>query len=114
MNRRNSWFGAVAKSIVIAAGFLIVTTPGYATENAEERRDARDTAGYSAGFAEAEVDCKAADQRAMPNAVRINEIPQGGRQVSRDADRRSAKELITEMRISAAGWGAEPALRRLP
>ena len=45
MKRRNSWFWAVAKAVVIAAGLLMVTTPGYATENARERRDARHQTG---------------------------------------------------------------------
>ena len=76
MKRRTSWFWAVAKAVVIAAGLLMVTTPGYATENARERRDARDTKQDSRQEArEQKLDCRAANQRTMPNAVRRSATP---------------------------------------
>ena len=64
MYRRNSWFWAVAKAVVIASGLLMVATPGYATENARERRDARDTKQESRQEArEQKLDCRAANQK---------------------------------------------------
>jgi hypothetical protein len=76
MNRRNSWFLAVAKAVVIASWLLMVTTPGYATENARERRDARDTKQESRQEARNQkVDCRAANQKNNANAVRISATP---------------------------------------
>ena len=86
MNRRKSWFWAVAKSVVIASGLLMVTTPGYATENAQERRDARDTKQDSKQDARKEkVDCKAAYQKNNSQCRQDKrDTKQTGRQDSRD------------------------------
>ena len=86
MNGRKSWFWAVAKSVVIASGLLMVTTPGYATENAQERRDARDTKQDSKQEARKEkVDCKAADQKNNSQCRQDKrDTKQTGRQDSRD------------------------------
>ncbi len=86
MNRRKSWFWAVAKSLVIASGLLMVTTPGYATENAQERRDARDTKQDSKQDARKEkVDCKAANQKNNSQCRQDKrDTKQSGRQESRD------------------------------
>ena len=76
MNRRNSWFWAVAKAVVIASWLLMVTTPGYATENARERRDARDTKQESRqeGGNRRSIAGRRTE-RTMPNAVRISATP---------------------------------------
>jgi len=85
MNRRNSWFLAVAKAVVVASGFLMMTTPGYATENAQERRNARDTKQDSReGARKEKVDCRQANQKSNA-ACRHDkrDTKQEGRQDSR-------------------------------
>jgi hypothetical protein len=86
MNGRKSWFWAVTQSVVIASGLLMVTTPGYATENAEERRDARDTKQDSRQDSrKAKVDCKAANQKNNAQCRQDKHATkQSGRQESRD------------------------------
>ena len=86
MHRRTSWFWAVAKAVVIASGLLMVTTPGYATENARERRDARDTKQDSRQEARKEkVDCRAANQKNNAQCRQDKrDTKQSGRQESRD------------------------------
>ena len=86
MNGRNSRSWAVAKAVVIASGFLIATTPGYATENAEERRDARDTKQDSRQDSRKQkVDCKAANQKNNAQCRQDKrDTKQSGRQESRD------------------------------
>ncbi len=62
MNRRNRSFGAVTIAAAIASGFLMVATAGYATENAQERRNARDTKQDSReGARKEKVDCRQAN-----------------------------------------------------
>ena len=59
-------FGTVeiAKAVLVAAGLLLAIPPGFATENADERRDARDTKQDAKQTARKEkVDCKAANQK---------------------------------------------------
>jgi len=85
MNTRKIW--AVARSVVIASGLLMATTPGYAaTENADERRDARDTKQNSKQDARKEkVNCKAADQKNNAECRQDKRnTKQEGRQDSRD------------------------------
>ena len=86
MNKRKSWFWAVAKSLVIASGLLVATTPGYATENADERRDARDTKQDSRQDSRKEkVNCKAANQKNNAQCRQDKHAnKQSGRQESRD------------------------------
>jgi len=86
MNSRSRSFWAVAKSLVIASGFLMLTTPGYATENAEERRDARDTKQDTRQDSRKQkVDCKAANQKNNAQCRQDKrDTKQGGRQESRD------------------------------
>ena len=86
MNGRNSWFGAVAKAVAIASSFLVLATPGYATENAEERRDARDTKQDSRQDSRKQkVDCKAANQKNNAECRQDKrDTKQSGRQESRD------------------------------
>ena len=86
MNTRNSQIWAFAKSVVIASVFLMVTTPGYATENAQERRDARDTKQDSRqGARKEKVDCRQANQKSNA-ACRHDKrnTKQEGREESRD------------------------------
>jgi hypothetical protein len=85
MNRQNSIW-VIAKAVVFASGLLIVTAPGYATENAQERRDARDTKQESRQGARGEkVDCRAANQKSNPECRQDKrENKQEGRQESRD------------------------------
>ena len=86
MNRRNRSFGAVTIAAAIASGFLMVTTAGYAaTENAQERRGARDTKQDSRQSARNEkVDCRQANQKSNA-ACRHDkrDTKQEGRQDSR-------------------------------
>ena len=86
MNTRNSQIWALAKSAVIASVFLMVTTPGYATENAEERRDARDTKQDTRQDSRKQkVDCKAANQKNNAQCRQDKrDTKQGGREESRD------------------------------
>jgi hypothetical protein len=86
MTTRKYWFWAVAKTVVIASGLSMVTTPGYATENAQERRDARDTKQDTKQEARKEkVDCKAANQKNNAQCRQDKrDTKQTGRQESRD------------------------------
>ena len=87
MNKRNSWFWDVTKAVVIASGFLMAATPGYAaTENATERRDARDTKQDSRQDSrKGKVDCKAANQKNNSQCRQDKrDTKQKGRQDSRD------------------------------
>jgi hypothetical protein len=94
MHRRNRWFRAVAKAVVIASGLLMVTTPGYATENARERRDARDTKQESRQEArEQKLDCRAANQKNNAQCRQEKrDTKQSGRQESRDVRRGAAPQ----------------------
>ncbi len=85
MNRQNSIW-VIAKAVVIASGLLIVTAPGYATENAQERRGARDTKQESRQGARSEkADCRAANNKSNPACRQDKrENKQEGRQESRD------------------------------
>ena len=87
MNKRNSWFWDVTKAVVIASGFLMAATPGYAaTENADERRDARDTKQDTRKDArKGKVDCKAANQKNNAECRQDKrDTKQTGRKDSRD------------------------------
>lgn len=64
MNSQNSKLWTVVKAVVVAAGLLAATAPAYATKNAAERRDARDTKQESRQDAHsAKVDCRAANEK---------------------------------------------------
>jgi hypothetical protein len=77
---------AVAKAVVIASGLLMAATSGYATDNAQERRDARDTKQDSRQDSRKEkVNCKAANQKNNAQCRQDKrDTKQGGRQDSRD------------------------------
>jgi hypothetical protein len=86
MNRRNSWFWAVAKGVVFASGFLMATAPVYATENAQERRGARDVKQDTRQDARKEkVDCRQANNKSNAECRQDKRnTKQTGRQESRD------------------------------
>lgn len=86
MNTRNSWFWAVARTVVIASGVLMLAAPGYATENAQERRAARDTKQDSRQDARKDkVDCRRADQKSNAECrQQKRSSKQEGRQESRE------------------------------
>ena len=77
---------AVARAVVVAAGLLLTIPPGFATENATERRDARDTKQDAKQTARKEkVDCKAANQKNNAECRKgKRDTKQEGRQDSRD------------------------------
>ncbi len=81
-------FGKVtlARAVFVAAGLLLATPPGFATENAEERRDARDTKQDSKQAARKEkVDCKQANQKNNAQCRQDKrDTKQEGRKDSRD------------------------------
>jgi len=85
MNRRNSWSKAVAGA-VFASGFLMVATPGYATENAQERRGARDVKQDTRqGARKEKVDCRQANNKSNAECRQDKRnTKQTGREESRD------------------------------
>ena len=85
MATRKSLLGAIANTVVIAS-VLMVTTSGYATENADERRGARDTKQDSRQDSRKEkVNCKAANQKNNAQCRQDkHSTKQSGRQESRD------------------------------
>ena len=86
MQGRRSNLLTVAKCMLVATGLLMLTTPGYATENAQERRDARDTKQDTRQDARKQkVDCKAADQKNNAQCRQDKrDTKQSGREESRD------------------------------
>jgi len=87
MNSRNSRFWAVAQAVVVSSGFLLVTTTGYAqTQNATERRGARDTKQDARQTGRAEkVDCRQANNKSNSECRKDNrDTRQTGRSDSRD------------------------------
>jgi hypothetical protein len=93
MNKRNSWFWAGPAAIAIASGSLMVTTPGYAaTDNAQERRDARDVKQDSRqGARKEKTDCRKADEKSNSECRQEKRsTKQTGRQDSRDVRSGSA------------------------
>jgi hypothetical protein len=81
---RKAWGGLPVAAF--AAGLLLVTGSVYATEQAQQRRDARDTRQDTRPEArEAKADCRAADQKSNPECRQEKrETKQGGRQQARD------------------------------
>jgi len=87
MNSRNRWFGAFATAIVVSSGFMLVTTEGYAqTQNATERRGARDTKQDARQTGRAEkVDCRQANNQSNSECRKDNrDTRQTGRSDSRE------------------------------
>ena len=71
---------------LVAAGLLWVTGSVYATEQAQQRREARDTRQDARPEArEAKIDCRVADQKSNPECRQDKrETKQEGRQQARD------------------------------
>ena len=64
MKTQKFGFMAVAQAAVLASGLMIATAPGYATEQGDQRKEARDTKQDAKKDARKEkVDCKAANQK---------------------------------------------------
>jgi hypothetical protein len=64
MTNLNNGFRVMAASMVAAVGLLAVAAPGFATEQAQQRREARDTKQDTRQDArETKADCRAADQK---------------------------------------------------
>lgn len=78
-------FGRLPVALV-AAGLLLATGSGYATEQAQQRREGRDTKQDTRQEAHKEkVDCRAADQKNNAECRQDKrETKQGGRQEARD------------------------------
>ena len=77
----------MTQSALVAASFLLMAGPGYAaTNNAEERRDARDTKQTTRQDSrEAKQDCRAADQKNNASCRQENrDSKQDGRKEARD------------------------------
>ena len=87
MNKLNSSFWSIAMAVAIASGsVMVVTLASAATDNAQERRGARDTKQDSRqGAREDKVDCKRANEQSNA-ACRQDKrgAKQEGRQDSRD------------------------------
>jgi hypothetical protein len=86
MNMQKIGTVAAAKVVLVAAGLFLAIPPGFATENAQERRDARDTKQDSKQTARKEkVDCKAANQKNNSQCRHDKrDTKQEGRKDSRD------------------------------
>jgi hypothetical protein len=86
MNTRNSWFWSVGRAVVLASAVMIVATPAYSTENATERRGARDTKQNARQGARTEkVDCRQANNKSNAECRQDKRsTKQTGRQDSRD------------------------------
>lgn len=86
MKTQNRCFTAVTKAIALATCLLMVTTSVYATENAKERRGARDTKQDSRQDARTtKVDCRQDDQKNNAECRQDKRAAkQDGREESRD------------------------------
>jgi hypothetical protein len=71
---------------LVAAGLLVATGPGYATEQGQQRREARDTRQDTRQESrETKADCRADDQKSNPECRQDKrETKQEGRQEARD------------------------------
>lgn len=86
MKTQTSRFTLVTKAIALATGLLILTTSVYATENARERREARDTKQESRQDARStKVDCRQEDNKSNAECRQDKrQSKQDGREESRD------------------------------
>jgi hypothetical protein len=77
---------AIAPLALFGAGLLLIAAPSISTEQAEQRRDARDTRQDTRQDArEAKVDCRAADQQSNPECRQDKrEAKREGRDEARD------------------------------
>ena len=86
MNRRHNSYWAMARAAVLVSGFLMVAAPAYSTENAQERRGARDTKQDARQTGRKEkVDCRQANNKSNAECRQGNrDTRQTGRSDSRD------------------------------
>jgi hypothetical protein len=87
MKSAKSGFLMAASAALITTGFLMMSGPGYAaTQNADERRDARDTRQDTRqGSRKEKVDCRKADQKSNSECRQENrDNKQEGRKAARD------------------------------
>jgi len=86
MNAKQNWIGFAARATLVAAGLMLTAGLGFATEQAEQRRDARDVRQDTRQDArETKVDCRAADQKSNPECRQDKrESKQQGRETARD------------------------------
>ena len=64
MNKRNDWSWAIAAAVICTSGFSLVSAPVFATENAQERRGARDTKQDARQTGRSEkIDCRKANNK---------------------------------------------------
>jgi hypothetical protein len=98
MSMQNSRFWVTAKAVVIVSGLLIVADPGYATENARERRAARDIKqGTRQNAREEKRDCRAANDKSNSECRQDKrETKQTGREASRDVRAGRAGEGVQQ------------------
>jgi hypothetical protein len=92
MNRQNNWFWGMGKAAVFAAGFVMVAAPAYSTENAQERRGARDVKQDTRqGARKEKVDCRQANNKSNAECRQDKRnSKQTGRQDSREVRSGSA------------------------
>lgn len=86
MKTQTSCFTILARAVALATGLLMVTASVYATENARERRDARDTKQDSRQDARStKIDCRQDDNKSNAECRQDKrEDKQEGRDESRD------------------------------
>ena len=82
----NGRYWALGKAAVLASVFLMTTAPAYSTENAQERRAARDTKQNARQTGRSEkVDCRQANNKSNAECRQANrDTRQTGRQDSRE------------------------------
>ena len=86
MKMQTSYITAVTKGVALAVGLLMMTASVYATENARERRDARDTKQDSRQDTRStKVDCRQEDNKSNAECRQDKrQSKQDGRDESRD------------------------------
>jgi len=86
MNAKRKGIGFVATAALVAAGLMLAAGPGFATEQAEQRRDARDVRQDTRQQArETKRDCRAEDQKSNPECRQDKrQTKQEGRETARD------------------------------
>jgi hypothetical protein len=86
MSTRNNSFWAAAAAVVFMSGFSLMSAPVSATENAQERRGARDTKQNARQTGRSEkVDCRQANNKSNAECRQGNrDTRQTGRSDSRD------------------------------
>ena len=86
MKNLNNKFRIMAASIVVATGMLAVSAPGFATEQAQQRREGRDVKQDTRQDArDTKQDCRADNQKSNANCRQDKrDTKQDGRQQARD------------------------------